>query len=1723
MADLELGVGIALDVGAIRRAVEQMGQIIERLGRDNRALTSSFERIERSGERAFRNVGDAAAGAVRNFNRLSDPVEELRDDLASVEARAAATRETLERVGANPQLFAVAQRELDKMLRLQAEFNDRQEQVARDPALLRVYENRFSAIRTVVAKEISNINETLRSTARERGQINARENAILKDQIQERADIRRRARGVEVAQIQTESAQLVQARRAQANAAIQQSQRQARVRIELLRFTFRQAQTLERAIGRVFAGTATVIQGAYARIENTVFRIGRVFRRSNRQLDDGLAPALRAREGALARSFSRQNTIVTSSLTRQERTVQAFNARLSSGVAGAATGRSGLGALLGGGLAFGGGFVLLNKLKAGFDEAVDLNEALNKTREIFGDAAGDIEAFTQNSVEALFITQSVALEGAANFGIFGKAAGLAGEDLSDFSIELLTLATDLASFNNTTVDDAIVSLSAALRGESEPIRRYGVLLNQAVLQQRALSEGIIQEIRVLTPAERVLAAYAEILAQTTDAQGDAARTADDFANSSRRAAAASVETFAAIAENLIPIAEIITNAALPSFQGLTAFIRDEVGPILSAVRDGLIGASAALAGLLAARVAGEAVSFLAIALRAASSPLGLFVTAVAGIGAAVNILRLRIPEVQVALERFGQIARDVLGAGLDLALEGFDLLANFIIEVGLPALRDLASFVGNQLRRALEVSFNFIATTVVPILERFVALVTGTIIPAVEELADIIVNGAVRGFELLRSAAETVLTVVEPLVRPAIEGFRELGEVIAGAFRGDADFQDLLAGLGGAVAGIGSTFANIGVAIYEALRPQVERAINFISDAFQNIDFESIAGAILDVVELIGRILGTIVSSREFVTAVGAIAVAAVAVGVRFAKGFIEGVVSNLDDLGELAVDAIRLGFNEALGDAFNPETIATIIIGAFAAAALYPAITQLLRRPAEQAGIDTAQNFAQSFATRAKGVFARNDFAAGLFGGTSGLQAQFDREARKAEDALVRAQVRASDRLRALGVTPNVSFTGDAIEFDAVKQVEELEDRFGRAAVAGAEMRGRIVNAFTEIGSAGNGLARSLQGDLSGGFFQIRRAAGNFAREVGGIIRQTARQMREIGAGVGQALGGAIVSGIGAALSGQQLGAADSGFGKGLGLAGIISSALFGAAAVGGGPQGAFVGGTILALGGLSAAFAASGKAAEEAAARVQTYVDILREVTNLADAIPGVAEQITNVLLDQDDALTQALADAGVRSTDIADRIVDGAFSIRDAFEVVAEGFDFDTSALERLGDQLGDTENIDDLNRLIGSDLQNALDGTGVSVQEFLGLIRALNDEAGAFEEAQEEVDLRQTFDPQIPESFSRSVEDIRGRVRAVGDDIRDSFDIFGGLSPVEENPFQDLLDTFLPDLSFEVDAVAEAIESLNNIRTTELNSQIDAAASELGTAREAARLAREALTEYFTSDYTNAAQSAVDNLINSVGSAGSAVGEALELGGVRGESALNTAAAGFASSIAQAIQEGFDAGLDVAGITATLAPVRDAINEAVAAEDISQGAADELNRVLDDALDDQSLQAGIDFVLEAEAEVAAIQAELDRLNAELEVNLKFNPAEVLAQIAALGLEVDLTPEEFNRRVSELQALPSPNIIDPAEAAFLAGAQRDAREQATSPTTNNEQTINESTNVTIEAPITILGTTPVQTASEVVSELVTAGASAIGSYSAPSRRRSPVRVASSNLRAV
>lgn len=244
------------------------------------------------------------------------------------------------------------------------------------------------------------------------------------------------------------------------------------------------------------------------------------------------------------------------------------------------------------------------------NQASDLGEAVNAANVVFGDASTQIDAFAQSAIDNLGLARQTVLQMATPLGAMFTAQGIDVAEASRMTEELITRGRDIKSlFNASSTEEVLQAISAGLRGETEPLRRYGVQLSEAALQAEALSSGLIQvegdttkvmsaqlaaqkaarayaeavekhgdnsakaeeaqmameianqklaaaiedkSVPALDAETKMRAAYNIIMEQSAIAEGDYARTKDSYANQAERAKEQTKEMAAELGENLMP-------------------------------------------------------------------------------------------------------------------------------------------------------------------------------------------------------------------------------------------------------------------------------------------------------------------------------------------------------------------------------------------------------------------------------------------------------------------------------------------------------------------------------------------------------------------------------------------------------------------------------------------------------------------------------------------------------------------------------------------------------------------------------------------------------------------------------------------------------------------------------------------------------------------------------------------------------------------------------------------------------------------------------------------------------------------------------------------------------------------------------------------------------------------------------------------------------------------
>ena len=171
-------------------------------------------------------------------------------------------------------------------------------------------------------------------------------------------------------------------------------------------------------------------------------------------------------------------------------------------------------------------------------DASDYSESINKVDVAFGEASKTVKEFSLLAGKNFGIDKGTALDMAALFGDMSTSMGLSQEKASTLSKSLVGLAGDLASFKNLNISEVQTALAGIFTGETESLKRLGVVMTEENLNQFLKIQGIAKKMSDLTQAEKVLQRYNYVVKMTANSHGDFLRTQTGFANQMRIATSA---------------------------------------------------------------------------------------------------------------------------------------------------------------------------------------------------------------------------------------------------------------------------------------------------------------------------------------------------------------------------------------------------------------------------------------------------------------------------------------------------------------------------------------------------------------------------------------------------------------------------------------------------------------------------------------------------------------------------------------------------------------------------------------------------------------------------------------------------------------------------------------------------------------------------------------------------------------------------------------------------------------------------------------------------------------------------------------------------------------------------------------------------------------------------------------------------------------------------------
>lgn len=225
-----------------------------------------------------------------------------------------------------------------------------------------------------------------------------------------------------------------------------------------------------------------------------------------------------------------------------------------------------------------------------------LNEQLSAVGFQFGSAAGTVKTFAATASDTIGLSESATLKASLAFGGLFSNVGVGEQAVADLSTGFLQLAGDLASFRDIAggAEEASRILISGLIGETEPLRRIGVVFTDFEVTQKAMALTGVTTSKAIDQQTKVLARGAIAMEQLNKASGDFVRTSQSIANLQRSLAAAKENASAGLGEAFAPFARLnlIINKALV---GTVAFFRESFGDIGKALDSTFQGVVDALA------------------------------------------------------------------------------------------------------------------------------------------------------------------------------------------------------------------------------------------------------------------------------------------------------------------------------------------------------------------------------------------------------------------------------------------------------------------------------------------------------------------------------------------------------------------------------------------------------------------------------------------------------------------------------------------------------------------------------------------------------------------------------------------------------------------------------------------------------------------------------------------------------------------------------------------------------------------------------------------------------------------------------------------------------------------------------------------------------------------------------------------------------------------------
>ena len=231
----------------------------------------------------------------------------------------------------------------------------------------------------------------------------------------------------------------------------------------------------------------------------------------------------------------------------------------------------------------GAAFAGINLVKGIANLGLAAGETASKFKAVFGPATDEMNEKVQELRKTIPSTTAEMQDSLATFAAMAKAFGMNSKAAGMFSVEMVKIAGDIASFHNLPIEDAFTKIRSAISGEFEPMKQLGIVINEATIKQEALNLAIYEGTGQLGPAQKALAVQSIMIRNLGEANGDAAATADSAANRVKFLRAELLETGTKIGTTALPAILALTEGLalmLSKTKEFTDFAGTKVGEMV---------------------------------------------------------------------------------------------------------------------------------------------------------------------------------------------------------------------------------------------------------------------------------------------------------------------------------------------------------------------------------------------------------------------------------------------------------------------------------------------------------------------------------------------------------------------------------------------------------------------------------------------------------------------------------------------------------------------------------------------------------------------------------------------------------------------------------------------------------------------------------------------------------------------------------------------------------------------------------------------------------------------------------------------------------------------------------------------------------------------------------------------------------------------------------------